>query len=78
MDYHGAPVSDAMAAECRAAAGQLLADVRAWLARRKYGQVLGVCPYFATSSAAASAAALRARAASASGEALLIGCSITT
>lgn len=35
VDYRGAPVSDSMAAECRAAAAQLIADVRAWLGGRR-------------------------------------------
>jgi hypothetical protein len=35
VDYRGAPVSDSMAAECRAAAAQLIADVRGWLGGRR-------------------------------------------
>jgi hypothetical protein len=36
-DYRGVPVSEAMAAECRQAAAQLLAEVRAWLAAQHVG-----------------------------------------
>lgn len=36
-DYRGVPVSEAMAAECRQAAVQLLAEVRAWLAAQHAG-----------------------------------------
>jgi hypothetical protein len=35
IDYRGAPVSEAMAAECRAAASQLIAEVRTWLGGRR-------------------------------------------
>lgn len=34
IDYRGAPVSEAMAFECRDAAARLIADVRGWLSER--------------------------------------------
>jgi hypothetical protein len=35
VDYHGVPVSDAVAAECGQAAARLIAEVRAWRAARQ-------------------------------------------